>query len=413
MQSSRLIRSLHDLSLVADRDDHIVTLFSGGLDSSYLLKVLSGRRCRVTALAIDLGGSVDREQLARAASRFGASLMVIDGREAFVEQAVLPALRANASYLGMYPISASLSRPLIARYALDTARQLGAGAIVHTANQSQNSLRRLNGALRQLGYDGFYGTPYEYSAITREDKQRELGGTGIERLRIDNVSGDANLWCREFESGSLDDPEYFSVPEQLFHWTIPRPDACDGEPLSVTFRRGVPIALDNRPMDPIALIDALNCRAGAFGIGRYSGLEHLEFGEKVLEVREAPAACVLMDAYRQLETATLDAELLREKISIEQVWVREAVEGRWFGDLRTACDAFIAHTSLRVNGRVEYRLRAGAADVCSIKADSPRYLTDRDNWERLAAHARSRRGLVLGEVEHVAVARVSESAAAD
>jgi argininosuccinate synthase len=398
-QNSKLIRSLSDLSLVADHSNHIVTLFSGGLDSSYVLKVLSERRCRVTALAIDLGGGLDHAKLTRIASRFGASLKVVDGRREFIEQAVLPALRANASYLGMYPISASLSRPLIARYALEIAHQLGAGAIVHTANQSQNSLRRLNGALRQLGYEGFYGTPYEYSAITREDKQRELGNMGVEGLGLENVSGDANLWCREFESGSLDNPEDFPVPEQLFHWAACSADIRDGESLSVTFKGGVPVALDDQPMDLITLIEELNHRAGAFAIGRYSGLEHLEFGEKVLEVREAPAAYILMDAFRQLETATLDAELLREKIGIEQVWVREAVEGRWFGDLRNSCDAFIAQTSLRVGGRVEYRLRAGAADACSIKADNPRYLTDRDNWEGVAARSRSRRELIPEDVE--------------
>jgi argininosuccinate synthase len=410
MHNSQLIRSLHDLSLVADRCDRILTLFSGGLDSSYVLKMLSGRRCQVTAMAIDLGGGVDRDQLSRVAARFGARLEVVDGREAFVEQAVLPALRANANYLGMYPISASLSRPLIARYASDIARQLGAGAIVHTANQSQNSLRRLNGALRQLGYEGFYGTPYEYSAITREEKQRELDVAGVDCQRIDNVSGDANLWCREFESGSLDNPESFSVPEPLFQWTARRPGVRLVESLSVTFRRGVPVALDDQPMDPLDLIEVLNQRAGAFAIGRYSGLEHLEGGEKVLEVREAPAACVLMDAYRHLETATLDAELVREKITVEQAWVREAIEGRWFGDLRQACDAFIAQTSLRVSGRVEYRLRAGAADVCSIKAEQPRYLTDRDRWERLAARARSRRELVLEDRETTEERLPSETA---
>jgi argininosuccinate synthase len=122
--------------------------------------------------------------------------------------------------------------------------------------------------------------------------------------------------------------------------------------------------------------------AGAFQIGRYSGLEHLPGGEKVLEVREAPAATVLLDAYRHIETAVLDAELLREKAALELLWTREAVEGRWFGPLRQCADAFIQHSAEQVTGKVTYQLRPGAMDICSIQAPCPLYLTDRDRWEK-------------------------------
>jgi argininosuccinate synthase len=134
----------------------------------------------------------------------------------------------------------------------------------------------------------------------------------------------------------------------------------------------------------------LNIHAGAFGVGRYCGLEHLDAGEKVLEVREAPAATVLMDAYRHLETATLDYELLREKMGQEQLWVREAIEGRWFGPTREAAEQFIGNAARHVHGTVAYRLRPGAADVCSIVADKPLYLTDRDAWEKRVAAERGR-----------------------
>ncbi len=180
-------------------------------------------------------------------------------------------------------------------------------------------------------------------------------------------------------------PQEFEVPEQLFLWTAPSPCRMRQQRLALTFENGVPVALNDARMSAVDLIDRLNFLAGSFGIGRHSGLEHLAGGEKVLEVREAPAAAVILDAHRHVESAALDAEVLREKIGMEQLWVREAVEGRWFGALRSACDAFIADTSARVSGRVEYVLRDGAADVCSIKADNPRYLTDRDEWERSKA----------------------------
>lgn len=394
VHTTRLIRSLDDVSKVTRSCKRILTLFSGGLDSTYVLKELAAaRECEIVALTVDLGDGVNRDDLQAIAARFGARSVVIDAREAFARDAVLPALRANARYLSIYPISSSLSRPVIARHAVELARELQCEAIIHTANQSQNSLRRLNGAIRQLGYAGLYGSPYEYSALTRQEKIDSLALLGLDRFQARGISGDANLWCREFESGSLDNPEDFSVPESLFEWTAAgREHQFDSE-LRIDFEQGVPVALDGVRMAPVQLIDCLNRKAGSFGIGRYAGLEHLDFQEKVLEVREAPAACLLMDAYRQLETATLDAELLREKLSIEQLWVREAVEGRWFGELRLAAESFIASTAHHVAGSVRYQLRRGAADLCAIQARHPRYLTDRDAWEKQVARIRGRRGL--------------------
>ena len=100
-----------------------------------------------------------------------------------------------------------------------------------------------------------------------------------------------------------------------------------------------------------------------------------------------------MNAYRHLEMATLDPELLREKLSLEQIWVREAIEGRWFADLRQTINQFITHQASAVTGVVKYVLRDGAADVCAIRAARPRYLTDRDSWEKQAARVRGARSL--------------------
>jgi argininosuccinate synthase len=394
MNSHQCVRSFDDLDFVTQRCERLLTLFSGGLDSTYVLKELARKHCgEIFALTVDLGDDVNREDIAALAARFGAKSIVIDGREIFAQDAVLPALRCNARYMSMYPISASLSRPIICRFAVDLARKNGCDAIIHTANQSQNSLRRLNGALAQLGFNGFYGSPYEYSAVSREQKMEELRNIGLDSFRARGTSGDSNLWCREFESGSLDNPETFHAAENLFDWSITQPPADVVETISVTFREGTPVALDGVDMSLVELIAQANRRVGRFGIGRFSGLEHLECGEKVLEVREAPAAHLLMDAYRHLETASLDSELLREKLSLEQIWVREAVEGRWYGNLRTAAEQFIKETAKQISGMVQYELRAGAADVCSICATKPLYLTNRDAWEKEAARRRGSRSL--------------------
>ncbi len=387
---SKKIRSLDDLSRVASQSRHVLTLFSGGLDSTYVLKKLARFGCRITALSVDVGEGIYRQDLFDIAHQFGATLEIIDARQEFVAEAVLPAIRAHAKYMGIYPISSSLSRPILARCAVNLALRLGCDAIVHTANQSQNSLRRLNGAIQQLGFTGWFGTPYEFSAISRKEKIEALALGGMTRFQARGISGDANLWCREFESGALDSPEFFEVPEELFSWTAAKAGYYPRSELTLGFQAGTPVSLNGEALPLMELIARLNYDVGAFGIGRYCGLEHLEFGEKVLEVREAPAAMILMDAARHLETATLDAELLREKISLEQLWVREAIEGRWFGALREALDSFIVRAAQQVSGSVSYRLKPGMAETCSIKADQPLYLTDRDAWESSVAQQRGR-----------------------
>ncbi|MDH6121045.1 argininosuccinate synthase [Kitasatospora sp. GAS204A] len=365
----------------------VVTLFSGGLDSSYLLHRLAKAGFgHIHAVSVDLGAGEDLDELRLVAERLSVRLHVIDGRERFAEEYVRPAIAAQAVYLGTHPISSSLSRPLIAELAMDLAVELDAWGVLHTANRSQNTLRRLNGALDLLGYQGHYGTPYDLEPVDRQRKARELAEIGLVHMGKRVASIDANLWCREFESGVLDDPEQHTVPEHLYRWSV-RDEAVADEEVEIGFAGGVPISLDGTRLPLRILIDTLNHRAGAHGIGRYSGLEHLPGGQKVLELREMPAAELLLRGYRHLETATLDAETIREKMHLEQLWVREALEGRWFGDLRTACQSFIDSCAARVTGSVRWRLRPGTAETRSIVAAAPRYLRDREDWERESSRA--------------------------
>lgn len=398
MKNTNKIRSIIDLNFITKHTNKILTLFSGGLDSTFILKELSKHKnVQIVCLTVDLGDVIDKSELKEIAESFGAISVIIDGREEFLNKALLPAIQAQAKYMGMYPISSSLSRPIIAKYAVDYAKKFNCGAIIHTANQSQNSLRRLNGAIEQLGFVGYYGTPYEFSALTREEKIEQLKKLGLKKFQARGISGDSNLWCREFESGSLDNPEYFKVTDELFVWTAPYKTANDikTEIFSITFNNGIPVAINKKQLPLLDLIQQTNEKVGEFQIGRYAGLEHLEYGEKVLEVREAPAAYIIMDAYRQLETAVLSAELIKEKISLEQLWVREAIEGRWYQTLKEAAQHFISFTSSKITGTVKYNLRPGSAEVFSITADNPKYLTDRDSWEKKVAKVRGNRDLEL------------------
>lgn len=386
---SPLIRSFSQLDTL-DPNRPVVTLFSGGLDSSYLLLRLRRMGVRdVHAVSVDIGEDESSQYKRQVAEALGATIHILDRREEFAGQYVAPAIAAQAVYLGIHPVSSTLSRPLIARSAVDLARSLGAQTVLHTANRSQNTLRRLNGALTLLGWEGSFGSPYDLDPVTREEKLVELRSAGIDLLAGRIVSGDSNLWCREFESGILDDPEHHAVPEDMYTWSRPTARPGDSETLTVSIERGLPVAIDGAPMQLTDLIDQLNHRVGAYGLGRYSGLEHLDHGEKVLEIREMPGAYLLLSSYRHVESACLDAELIREKRHLEQVWVREALEGRWFGDLRLTVQAFMDTCAARTSGSVTWRLRTGGADTRAITAAKPLYLRDREAWEERAIEAES------------------------
>lgn len=380
---SHRFRSFDEIDHRFDRGRPVVTMFSGGLDSTYLLLRLGQMGFTdVHALSVDIGELETQEEKQRIAVALGATLHVSHQQQVFADEFVAPAIKSHAVYLGLHPVSSTLSRPLIARTAVELAAGLAAQCIIHTANRSQNTLRRLNGALELLGFAGHYGSPYDLQPVSRAAKINELAAAGVSFATDRTVSGDSNLWCREFESGILDDPEAHPIPESIYRWSATSPELrARDEHLSVTVEEGIPTAVDGLQMSLVELIDHLNTRVGRLGIGRYTGLEHLDNGQKVFEVREMPAAWIILRTVRHLESACLTAEMMREKQGVEQLWTREAVEGRWYGPLKNAAEAFIGECARQVTGTVIWRLHNGVAGTTGIIAERPVYLRDRECWE--------------------------------
>lgn len=377
------IRNLQTLKRVLSGGDaRPVCLFSGGLDGTYLLYLLSKHGCKdVTALTVDVGGELDPEAVQYVCMQMGVRSLILDRREELAQDFVIPAIAAQGAYLGGHPISASLTRPLMAKIACEVAAEQGCNVVIHTSNRSQNSLRRFNGALSALGFAGDFGSPFDQGSISREDKLRELRAAGVKLPVSRSASSDSNFWSREFESGDLDDPELLELPEPLYEWT--RAQQIDGPTrLAVGFRAGVPVELDGEPLDFLTLVERLNVLAGAYGLGRYEGLEEIEDGAKVQEVREMPAAYVLFDAYRRIESACVSSECIREKMHQEQIWVREAIEGRWYQPLRAAAQAFIQTVARKVDGAATYDLSPNKLQIRSLKAEQPLYIRDRTEYER-------------------------------
>ncbi len=388
-QAPSCIESFEHVAAIDDRTAPIVTMFSGGLDSTYLLfKLKDLGFSNIDAVAVDVGEPVDRQMLAQIAASFGARFVYIDGRDAFVEGGVRPAVRAHAKYLGNYPLSSSLSRPVIATMASDHATKIGSRLLLHTANLSQNSLPRLNNGIERAGFFGSFGSPYVRSAVSRQQKAAALTQAGFTFMTDRKLSGDENLWCREFESGPLDDPENFVIPEDAFRWTR-KSHTLPAAEISLGFEDGDLVSVDGHALELIDAIAALNKRVGEYGHGRFVGLEHISTDEKVLEVREAPAATIIMDALRHLEIATLSTGTLILKQGLEQTWVQEAVSGNWGSTSHAMCDRAIASSLEGVGGTVTYVIDSQRFLPRSIIAKNPRYMRDRDLWEYRAASGRT------------------------
>lgn len=396
----RQIESFDQLAAIADRTAPVVTMFSGGLDSTYLLYRLKELGFKhIEAVAVDVGEPIDALMLEQAAARFGARFKHIDRRDDFVRYGVKPAIRAQARYLGNYPLSSSLSRPVIARAVIDHARFIGAKLVLHTANLSQNSLPCLNNSIIRLGFEGSFGSPYVRSVVARYQKAAALTKAGLAFMGERKLSGDENLWCREFEAGPLDDPEDFSIPEEVFRWTRKQHEAR-AEDIKLEFEDGNLVAVDGQALPLKDAIGLLNERVGKFGHGRFVGLEHISTGDKVLEVREAPAAAIIMDALRHLEVATLSTGTMLLKQGLEQTWAQEAVSGNWGSTVHTMCDSAISAALEGVGGHVSYILDHSHFLPRSIVAHNPRYVRDRDLWEYHTAcrqAAADRLAIVHGE----------------
>jgi argininosuccinate synthase len=385
-----LIESFEQIAELGNRDTPVVTMFSGGLDSTYLLLKLHQMGFKhIHAVAVNVGSPIDDVQLAKQTAVFGARFECLDGRQLLVETGIKPAIRAHATYMGVYPVSSSLSRPVIARLITDYAKSVQATLLLHTANLSQNSLPRLNNSIQRYGYTGNFGSPYVLSAVSRADKSLELAAFGLS-IRFDpQLSSDENLWCREFESGTLSDPERFSVSEEAFCWTQTH-RVYSPEKLKLGFEDGNLTSINELELPLIEAIAWLNREVGKFGHGRFLGLEPISTDQKVLEVREAPAAAIIFDALRHLEVASLDTDTLELKQQLEQKWVREALSGRWDGSCHKMCDAAIVSALSGVSGSVTYIVDRFRFVPCGIVASHPRYIRDRDGWEIAAVQRHMR-----------------------
>ncbi len=338
----------------------LVLAYSGGLDTSVAVHWLKAELgYEVIAVAVDVGQGDDLGPLPERALATGAiDAFVIDAREEFARDILVPSLAANARYEGRYPLVSALSRPLIVKHLVETARRFGAVAVAHGCTGKGNDQVRFDVATRALAPDLDIVAPARTWGMTREEtigyaEKHRLPIT-ISRERIYSI--DENLWGRSIECGILEDP-WEAPPADVFTRTVP--SATEAFEVVVGFEAGVPVSLDGERLGLVDLIGRIDAAAGSVGFGRLDMVEGRRVGIKSREVYECPGALALIAAHVDLEGMCLERDVAHEKARLEPRFAELAYDGHWYSPLRHAVSAFVSSTQRHVTGEVRLRLTPG------------------------------------------------------
>ena len=358
-------------------NDRVVLAYSGGLDTSVAIGWLAAETgADVVAVAADVGqGGEDLDVIRQRALDCGAvEAVVADVRDEYADEYCLPALQANALYMGRYPLVSALSRPLIAKHLVTAARYHGASMVAHGCTGKGNDQVRFEVGIGALAPELRVLAPVRDSGMTRDKAIAfaEEKGLPIDVNKKSPYSIDQNVWGRAVETGFLEDPWNGPV-EDVYSYTSAPGTAPGPDELVLTFSAGVPVAIDGRPVTVLQAIEELNRRAGAQGVGRLDMVEDRLVGIKSREVYEVPGAQVLITAHQELEALTVERDLARFKRGVEQRWAELVYDGLWFSPLKRAMDAFVAESQQHVSGDVRVVLAHGTATVSGRRSDVSLY----------------------------------------
>jgi len=340
----------------------VVLAYSGGLDTTVILKLLQEKyNAEVITLTLNLGQEKDYEEVEERALKTGAIKHYnIDARDEFVNEYVLPALKANALYQQKYPVSSAISRPLIAKKLVEIAEKEGADAVAHGCTGKGNDQIRFDVTIKAINPNIKVIAPVRELGLTR-DWEIEYAKKKMLPLKISEspYSIDENLWGRSIECGVLEDP-YQEPPEEIFKITVNPKNAPENpEIIEISFNNGMPTKINGEHMNPKEIIMELNEIGGKHGVGRIDHIEDRVVGLKSREVYEAPAALIAIEAHKDLEKMTLTTQELQFKRLVDDEWTNLVYAGLWMNPLRKALEAFINETQKRVNGEVKVKLYKG------------------------------------------------------
>ncbi len=355
----------------------VVLAYSGGLDTSVAVRwMIDTWGVEVVALAVDVGqdgGGIDpAANEARAKAAGAVEVRVVDAKDEFARDYLVPALKANALYEGRYPLVSALSRPVIVKHLVEVARETGADAVGHGCTGKGNDQVRFEVSARALAPDLDVLAPVREWGMTREDCIRYAGEHGIPiTATVEKLySIDDNLWGRAIECGEMEDP--WAVPPSGV-WSLTKPTATEPRDLVVAFVEGVPVAVDDEPMDLVPLIEHVGAVVGSYGWGRLDMVENRRVGIKSRETYECPSGLALIEAHKDLESIVHERDLAREKQRLEIRYAELVYDGLWFSPLRQSLDAFIGDTQPMVTGEVRLHLEPNQCDITGRRSPNSLY----------------------------------------
>jgi argininosuccinate synthase len=369
-------------SYLAEPDEvgRVLLLYSGGLDTSVMLKWIQDEYdAEVVALTVNLGQpGEDYEVVKGKALHLGAlDCHVVDAREEFARDYVIPAIKANADYGDGYPLFTALGRPLIAKLAVEYARRTGCDTIAHGCTGKGNDQVRIEATVATLAPELKVIAPVrswqmgrdEEIAYAREHGIPVKGGTEAAPYSIDD-----NLWGRSSEGKWIEDLSH--APEDDVFQLVTRPEEAPDEPevVTVTFEEGVPVALNGERMEIVALLEEAARIGIRHGVGIVDHIEDRVVGLKVRDIYEVPAAAILLKAHKELERLTGTIHQNQHKPAVDQKWAYLVYAGLWWEPLREDLEAYIAHVNRRVTGTIGIKLFKGSARV--VTRESPNAVYD-------------------------------------
>ena len=355
--------------------EKLILAYSGGLDTSVAIAWLK-KDYDVIAVCLDVGEGKDLEFIHDKALSIGAvESHVLDVKDEFAEDYVLPALQAHAYYEQKYPLVSALSRPLISKKLVEMAHKTGATAIAHGCTGKGNDQVRFEVAISALDPSLKVVAPVREWKWAREEEIKFAIEHGVPvPANLDSpYSVDQNLWGRANECGVLENP-WNEAPEDAFGITVAVEDAPDTpEYVDIEFKEGKPVAINGQEMKLAALIQKLNVMAGAHGVGRIDHVENRLVGIKSREIYECPGAVTLLAAHKEIEDLTLVREVSHFKPILENELSNLIYNALWFSPATKAIMAYIKETQKVVNGTAKVKLYKGSARVVARKSPNSLY----------------------------------------
>jgi len=358
--------------------DKIVLAYSGGLDTSVILKWLQQEyKCEVVTFTADLGQGEEIEPAREKAKNAGVKeIFIEDLREEFVRDFVFPMFRANTVYEGEYLLGTSIARPLIAKRLIEIAKETNSNAIAHGSTGKGNDQVRFELGSYALNPDIKIIAPWrEWDLLSREKliKFAEDNNIPVDMKHKDGgspYSMDANLLHISYEGRDLEDPS-ISPEESMWRWTKSLKSAPDNpEEITIEFKKGDPVGLNGKNLKPHEILHQLNQIGGENGVGRLDLVENRFVGMKSRGCYETPGGAILLKAHRAIESLTLDREEAHLKDELMPKYASLIYNGFWWAPERLALQALIDTTQIKVNGWVKISLYKGNVTILGRDSDN-------------------------------------------